>query len=226
METMYKALVNCPLFRGLSAERIKELIGNSDNYVVNTYQKGDVIAHRDSNYSGLMILLSGKITGQMTYRSGKNIVIDMVEESQLIAPAFLFGGYNRLPVDVIAQTQTQILTLHRGFIFELMQENVIILSNFIDIISNRANVWSKKIYLLSFQSLKSKVVSYVLDNSSDQQPVLKIPEVDQIADYFLSTRSSVIAVLDDLSKRKFISVEGQTITVVNRCALSDILKEE
>lgn len=52
---------------------------------------------------------------------GKTIVVDPIEAPQLIAPAFLFGGYNKLPIDVIADGDVTIMTLHRGYIFELMR---------------------------------------------------------------------------------------------------------
>ena len=94
-----------------------------------------------------MIILKGQVHGEIVYRN-KPVIIDPIEAPQLIAPAFLFGGYNKLPIDVIADGEVTILTLHRGYLFELMQNNVLILSNFIDIISDRANVWVEKDLLL------------------------------------------------------------------------------
>lgn len=40
---------------------------------------------------------------------------------------------------MIADGDVTIMTIHRGYIFELMQNNVVIMSNFVDILSNRAN---------------------------------------------------------------------------------------
>lgn len=141
---MYAILAQCPLFRGLTAEQIGETIGERGEFSLTEYKDKDCIAHRDTAYSGLMIILKGRVHGEMV-SGGKTIVVDPIEAPQLIAPAFLFGGYNKLPIDVIADGDVTIMTLHRGYIFELMQANVLIMSNFIDIISNRANVWSKKI---------------------------------------------------------------------------------
>ena len=142
---MYAILAQCPLFRGLTAEQIRETIGERGEFSLTEYKDKDCIAHRDTAYSGLMIILKGRVHGEMV-SGGKTIVVDPIEAPQLIAPAFLFGGYNKLPIDVIADGDVTIMTLHRGYIFELMQANVLIMSNFIDIISNRANVWSKKIF--------------------------------------------------------------------------------
>jgi CRP-like cAMP-binding protein len=221
---MYTILTQCPLFRGLTAAQIEQALLSQDNFAVTVHAKGEVIARRDTAYSGLMILLTGSASGEMTWPDGRTIKIDRIEAPQLIAPAFLFGGYNRLPVDVIARSEVRILTLHRGFVFELMQDNVLILSNFIDIISTRAGAWSKKIYLLSFRSLEAKLAGYLLDNSSPGQPSVAMPDPAQAADYFAATRSSLQSVVKGLEKRGAISTDGDNMVILSREALQQILE--
>lgn len=221
---MHTLLIGCPLFRGLSEEHIRKIIEDRGDYSIDNYKKGDVIARRDTAYSGLMIIIAGRIHGEITYPSGKKIHIDPLEAPQLIAPAFLFGGYNKLPVDVIADSDVTIMTLHRGYLFELMQDNMIILSNFIDILSDRANGWSRKIYFLSFHSLKEKVASYLLDNSSDKKHEVPMPDTTEISQYFDATRSAVNTVLEEMRKKRWIDVSPDTITILNRQALMDIIK--
>lgn len=225
MIAMYDKLTECPLFRGMSAEQIASVLScDGDNYILTDYQASDVIARRDMAYSGLMIIVEGRASGVITYSDGSSAKVDSIESPGLIAPAFLFGGYNRLPIDVVADVPTKIMTLHRGFIFELMQENMIILSNFIDIISNRANIWSKKIYFLSFKSLKQKAASYLLDHSSADNSKVPMPDIAQIADVFASTRSALMTALEGLERKGLIDINGNDIAVVNRDALHDILK--
>lgn len=219
---MYSKLVDCPLFRGFNEQSIQNIIeGRSD---ITSYRGGEYIARRDTAYSGLMIILEGKVRGVMTYSSGKKINVEALEAPQLIAPAFLFGGYNRIPIDVIAEGDTQILTIHRGYLFELMQDNILILSNFIDIISDRANVWSKKMYYFSFRTLKEKVVNYLLDNASADNCAVAMPGNTEISGYFDATRSAVNTVIAELVKKQWIKVEGGNIVVLNRDALSDAIK--
>lgn len=152
------------------------------------------------------------------------MTIEPLEAPQLIAPAFLFGGYNKLPIDVVADGDATIMTLHRGYLFELMQGNVLIMSNFIDIISNRANVWSKKIYFLSFRSLKEKAAGYLLGHSTEASPSVEMPDIREIAQYFDATRSAVQTVLAELEKKRLVALSGDRITVLNRKGLEDILK--
>ena len=200
---MYAILAQCPLFRGLTAEQIRETIGERGEFSLTEYKDKDCIAHRDTAYSGLMIILKGRVHGEMV-SGGKTIVVDPIEAPQLIAPAFLFGGYNKLPIDVIADGD--------------------VMSNFIDIISNRANVWSKKIFFLSFRSLKEKVATYLLEHTSEESGSVPVPDIREIAEYFDATRSALQTVLMELEKKHLIRSEASSIAVLNRKGLRDILK--
>ncbi|MDR0509885.1 MAG: cyclic nucleotide-binding domain-containing protein [Rikenellaceae bacterium] len=214
-------LTACPLFRGMGREQIDEILADKGNYIVSQYNTGDVIARRETTYSGLMIILAGSARGETTEPSGKVARLESLESPQLIAPAFLFGGYNRLPVDVVAESDVTIITLHRGFIFELMQQHMLVLSNFIDILSDRANVWSKRIYFLSFQSLRQKVASFLTESGRDLTPM---PDIAHVAEVFGATHQAVRTVFDVLVRKKIIAIEGDQIAILNRAALEAILK--
>ena len=202
---MYSILTECPLFRGLTEDQIHEVIDGRGDYTLADYRDGELIARRDTAYSGLMIIVRGKVHGEMPAASGRPVTIEPLEAPQLIAPA-------------------TIMTLHRGYLFELMQSNVLIMSNFIDIISNRANVWSKKIYFLSFRSLKEKAAGYLLGHSTEASPSVEMPDIREIAQYFDATRSAVQTVLAELEKKRLVALSGDRITVLNRKGLEDILK--
>lgn len=152
---MYDILSQSTLFKGLTPKAIEDLFADA-SYSKTKYLKGDIIAKRDEVYSGLLILLDGTVLGQVTDFSGNIVDIEELPAPNLIAPSFLFGGYNRLPVNVTAVTDAEIMVLHRGSLFEMMQKDMIVLSNFIDIISNRSNYYAKKIYFLEFKSQTGK----------------------------------------------------------------------
>lgn len=219
---IFSILTGCPLFRGLSEEKIATLLDGNENFILADYCEGEYIARRDMAYSGLMIILKGKVHGEITYPSGKRIRLETIEAPQLIAPAFLFGGYNRLPIDVIAEGEVTIMTIHRGYLFEMMQANMLVLSNFIDIISNRANVWSKRIYLLSFLSLKERVAAYLLEQTSPDTDSLPVPDIAEITERFDATRSAVLTVLGEMEKKHLIRMDREHIRILNRAGLDDI----
>lgn len=218
---MFPILKESPLFRGLDQQTIDELLANS-TVATTTYAKDDVIARRDTAYSGLMIILRGAVRGEVTDAAGHRRSIDNIPAPQLIAPAFLFGGYNRLPIDVVAnEDDTEILTLHRGALFEMMQDNTIVLSNFIDIISNRANYFSRKIYALSVLMLTEKVAALLLSSASagDTVPL----NVEKMADRLDVTRNAFEQTLAELEKKGYIDLSATEVVIRNRKALEGMI---
>ncbi len=214
---MYAILQECPLFRGLSSLQIEALLAKA-SYVVNRYAEGELIARRDTVYSGLMIILSGSARGEITQANGRRRIIDNIPAPQLIAPAFLFGGYNRLPIDVVANEDVTLLTLHRGGLFEMMQDNTLVLSNFIDIISNRANFFSRKIYALSVLMLTEKLAALLLAEAGERNEAQI--DISKLADRLDVTRNALEQTLDELQKRGWIALRGGHVTFRNRPALA------
>ena len=216
---IYDILKDCPLFRGLSAEKIEELLSDRE-FSVEDYPEGEMIASKDTAYSGLMIILEGEAVGEITDNNGRRIIVDTFSAPQLISPAFLFGGYNRLPFDVAARSNVSILTLHRGLLFELMQDNIIIMSNFIDIISNRANMLSRKIYYLSFKTVREKMVNYLLERTSESAPSLDTRDITPLVEYLNASAASIHSVFKDLARHGVIKYGDNIVTVLDRNALT------
>lgn len=213
---MFPVLTHSPLFRGIEQEQVDALLGRC-TYILNRYKAGDLIASRDAVYSGLMIILEGSVRGEILSKGGKRQVIDKISAGQLIAPAFLFGGYNRLPIDVIANDDVQIMTLHRGSLFEMMQDDMVVLSNFVDIISNRANYFSRKIYALTVLMLKEKIACYLL-GLAVPGGVLRL-DLAAMAEAVDATRTSCETALQEIERKGVIKREGDLVRILNREAL-------
>lgn len=215
---MFPILKDSPLFRGLDQQTIDKLLERV-SYATATYNHDDCIARRDTAYSGLMIILKGSVRGEVTDAAGRRRIIDNIAAPQLIAPAFLFGGYNRLPIDVAANEDgTEIMTLHRGGLFEMMQDNTIVLSNFIDIISNRANYFSRKIYALSVLMLTEKVAALLLSSAFAQEDTVPL-EIEKMADELDITRNAFEQTLSELAKKGYVELSATQIVIRNRKAL-------
>lgn len=214
---MFEILSQSPLFHGLTASRIKELFTTA-SFSVESYAQGQIVAHRDLPYSGLMIILEGTVRGEVD-SSKRCRIIDCIPAAQPIAPAFLFGGYNRLPMDIIANEPTRVLTLHRGTIFEMMQEDTVVLSNFISIISNRANYFSRRIYALSVLMVTEKVAALILE-AAGHDGSIAVVDIDRMAHELDVTCTTIEQSISELAKRHYIALlTDNRIEILNRQAL-------
>lgn len=218
---MFDLLSKSPVFRGIKAEEIPILLNNV-NYKIKRYQKGEVIALRDDPCNNLMIVIKGSVKGEMLDFSGKIIKIEDIEAPRAIASAFLFGNNNRLPVDVVANEEAHILLIHKASVIQLFQTNQVFLNNYLNSISDRAQFLSKKLYSLSFKTIKGKLAQYILSLSKPDQTKVYFPGTQQeLSEFFGVTRPALARVLREMVDKKIIEVHRKEINIVNRQALID-----
>ncbi|MGL4994302.1 MAG: Crp/Fnr family transcriptional regulator [Bacteroidales bacterium] len=212
---MKKILENTPLFRGVSAEDIEEII-NSTTHHITLFSKGDIIALRGSQVNSFTIILNGKVRAEIVDDGGRVIKIDSLEEGDYLAPAFIFADQNRFPVDVTASVDCEILYISRESFVELLQSHQQILTNFLRIISNRSQFLSQKIMFLTFRTIKSKLAFFLRERTADfKEKTITLSETQQeLADYFGVSRPALARAIGELSEDGCIEAFNRRITIL------------
>ena len=100
---MIAILSESVLFKNISDKEIADLLETAA-YRVAAYQAKDVVALQGAPCNHLMIVLSGLLQGQMVNDAGKLVVIEELQASQLLAPAFLYAPKNNLSTGMILRT--------------------------------------------------------------------------------------------------------------------------
>lgn len=220
----YMVLSRCPLFQGVSPEALEMLLGQYP-FSVKSYVRGAVLASRDDVYSSLMVVVEGSVKGEMVDHSGKVVKIEDIAAPRPIAPAFLFGQNNRLPVDVVANDVVKVVVIPRSSMVGIMQSSSQVLTNYLDMMSNRATFLSNKLYFLSFRSIKEKLAHYILELSKNQLRAFTLPMGQQeLADYFGVTRTSLARVFADFERDGLVSFDRRNVTILDRGGLLGLLK--
>jgi CRP-like cAMP-binding protein len=192
---------------------------------IRSFVKGSVLASRDETYTSLMVVLEGSVKGEMVDHSGRVVKIEDIAAPRPIAPAFLFGQNNKLPVDVVANDVVKVAIIPRASMIGIMQASSQVLTNYLDMMSNRATFLSNKLYFLSFRSIKEKLAHYLLDLSKGNLRTFSLPMGQQeLADYFGVTRSSLARVFAELEKEELVTFDRRKVTIVSRDGLAKLLK--
>lgn len=220
----FTVLSRCPLFHGVDPVELENLFSKYP-YAVKSYEKGNVLASRDDESTGLMVVLEGSVKGEMVDSSGKVVKIEDIAAPRPIAPAFLFGQNNRLPVDVVANDVVKVLIIPRSSIVSIMQASSQVLTNYLDLMSNRATFLSNKLYFHSFRSIKEKLAHYLLDLSKGQLKTFSLPMGQQeLADYFGVTRSSLARVFADMERDGLVAFDRRKVTLLDRDGLVKVIR--
>jgi CRP/FNR family transcriptional regulator, dissimilatory nitrate respiration regulator len=223
---MHEKLKECNLFRGLAEEQLVELF-SSINYKEKKYKKDEIVAHSDDECRHLLIVLEGSVKGEMVDFSGKTIKIEDIESSHTLAPAFLFGQNNRYPVTIVANNNASILSISKDSFVEILMSNKLVLTNYLNNISNRAQFLSNKIRFLSFQTIKGKIAHYLLQVrqklKSDEFIIPK--SQNELSELFGVARPSLGRAMRELDNEGFIKADGKHIKIIDKEGLSGLLRD-
>lgn len=217
-------LSQSPIFRGISPEELSELFSQI-HYQVKTYQKNDLITESGEICDRLLIIQKGNVKAEMNDYSGKTIKIEDIEAPRPLATAFLFGKENRFPVTVSANTEVEIVSIPKLEFVKLIQVSSLILNNYLNAISTRAQFLSQKLKFLSFKTIKQKIAHYLLEQAGDQLQTVEIKQSqEQLAEMFGVTRPSLARTLGEMNQEGLIETQRRFIKILDKNRMNLLLK--
>jgi len=198
---MITELKNLDFFNSLSNSDI-ELILNNIHFQKKRYKKGDTMVYAGTVCNSLKILLSGAAHTEMTNLENKTIKIAELKKGQAIAVAFIFGSVNRVPVNVIADEDTEIIVFPKDSVKKMITLNNNILDTFLATLSNQIQYLAEKIRFLNFNTLKEKMMYYLIDlsNRSNSDVVILPLTLQRLSGFFGTTRPSLSRTLKELEE--------------------------
>ena len=130
----------------------------------------------------------------------KNVII--LPKYSSIAPSFLFGENNRFPVDAKSVGESLILYISKSSIFEIIQENSIVLNNYLDIISNKAQILSQKLWKgFTNNTIRKKILDYLQEHINQETMIVRFDKsLEELAKYFDVSRPSLSRALNEFIK--------------------------
>ena len=90
MEIIINQLQKNELFKGLSAEKIENVI-NKIKYSIKRYSKNEIIANEDDVCTTLSLVLDGSVEIQRLYSNGKYIVLKRLSTGDVFGEALVFS---------------------------------------------------------------------------------------------------------------------------------------
>lgn len=218
----FTVLLNAPVFKGLKSEEIGEMISRVP-YKTKKYRPGAMIAQSGTPVGSFMMVLKGVVKGEMIDYSGRVIKIEDIPSPGAIASAFIFGSRNLFPVNVISMTESEILIIEKNDFLNLLKENDKVLTNYLDVISNRSQFLSEKIKFLNFKTIKGKLAQYILQLAGPGNSELRLGITQsEIAEYFGVARPSINRVIREMEDEGIIRTNGRQIKIIDKKKLADL----
>lgn len=213
------------LFAGIPVEVIEKNL-EAVPYRIKKFRCGMLIAQSGDIVDSIIIVLNGTVKGEMVDYAGRVIKIEDIPAPGALAPAFIFGSDNRFPVNVIAVSDGELLVIGKSDFLSLLMKNDRMLSNYLDMISNRSQFLSEKIKFLNFRTIKSKLAHFILQRAGSKSSHVSLGMTqNEMADYFGVARPSVARALGDMEEEGIIEAKGRRVCIINRKRLTELTAE-
>ena len=214
---MIPALVNNPLFRGITPERLFADL-EEISFHTRSYKKGEILAQQGAVCNRLVILTKGSVRGEMFDYSGRLIKVEDIAAPRAIAPLFLFGEENRYPVEVTANEPTEVIELPKSSVLSLFRKNEQFLENYMNLSANYARTLSDKLFFMSFKTIRQKLASYLLRLYKQQQQthITLDRSQQELSDYFGVSRPSLARELAHMQEDGLLIADRKHITILQK----------
>ena len=211
------ALVNNPLFRGITPERLFADL-EEISFHTRSYKKGEILAQQGAVCNRLVILTKGSVRGEMIDYSGRLIKVEDIAAPRAIAPLFLFGEENRYPVEVTANEPTEVIELPKSSVLSLFRKNEQFLENYMNLSANYARTLSDKLFFMSFKTIRQKLASYLLRLYKQQQQthITLDRSQQELSDYFGVSRPSLARELAHMQEDGLLIADRKHITILQK----------
>ena len=214
---MIPVLVNNPLFRGITPERLFADL-EEISFHTRSYKKGEILAQQGAVCNRLVILTKGSVRGEMIDYSGRLIKVEDIAAPRAIAPLFLFGEENRYPVEVTANEPTEVIELPKSSVLSLFRKNEQFLENYMNLSANYARTLSDKLFFMSFKTIRQKLASYLLRLYKQQQQthITLDRSQQELSDYFGVSRPSLARELAHMQEDRLLIADRKHITILQK----------
>lgn len=216
-QRILEALERCPLFAGMCSTEIEITMSGVD-YKLVRYDHHDIYALAGMPCRNADIIVEGVLICRMSALSGKQVEVSRLRTGNIIAPAFIFGKDNGMPVGVETDTKVTVMRISKSNFARLLRDNWQLTENFIHVLSNINVFLTKRMRVLSLFTVREKVAWLLLERAGEQgSNVIHLYRSRQeIADSFGIQKFSLLRVLSDLQKDGAIKINGREITIIDR----------
>lgn len=219
-------LKQVPLFGDLPTEVLKRI----DAVVLErTYKKGESIFLEGEPGEGLHFVRTGRVKIVKTAEDGREHIIKFLKTGEIFAEVLLF---NHLPYPAasIAVEDSRIGLIRNEDLEKLILENNALALLLIRSLSQRLLYAQQKIKELALQDVPARTAELLLRLSREQgkrdaagKPLLELPESRQeLAGLMGTSRETLSRTLSDFKRRKWISMEGNRIVLLQEEQLLEL----
>lgn len=223
MNSIYDTLMSLPLLKGVSAERLQQVVGSIPLHFLK-YPEGDTILKTGDPSTHLHFIINGSARVTIANLTGRFKVSQTLVGPDVIAPEYLFGRTTTFPCTATAIEPTGILQIAKSDYISMLKNDEVMLFNYLNLLAAGAQSRVDGILSLTDGLLEERIAYWIvaLTQRSGKDIVLSCRQRD-LYSFFGVQRSVFNYTLEGLAERNIITYTPTEIRPVSREALVRLL---
>lgn len=223
MASMYEQLLNLPLFKGVSFEKISEIVGLT-KFHFTKYEEGHIIAREGEPCTHIMFILSGAAQMVISTPNERFRIAQKLSAPEVISPDYLFGRATRYPGTVTALEPTGILQITKADYIRILHLDEVFLFNFLNLLSRDAQQSLDGLLAVTTGSIAQRIAYWIVTLTQPEATdiTLSCRHRDLYA-MFGWQRVPFYAALDEMVEAGLITYSQNEIKIMSRTRLKELL---
>lgn len=223
MDSMYEHLMELPLFKGVSFDRISDIVGTTKFHFLKYTDRQPIVNAGDA-CTHIKFVISGAVRLTTNNADARMRVCQTVKSPDVIAPDFLFGRFTHYPCSATAIGSAGILQIAKLDYLKILNSDDVFLINFLNTLSINAQKSVIGVLALTCGSLEERIAFWVLalTQRGSTDITLQCRQRDFYS-MFGVQRSSFMATLDSMQQRGLLTYDQREIHFLSRPALVELL---
>lgn len=223
MNSMFEILMGLPLFRGVSRDRIAEIVGMAKFHFLK-YLPDESIVTAGVPCDHIKFIISGTVRSTIVNSDGRFKVSQTLEAPDVIAPDFLFGRATNYPCTVVAVEPAGILQISKNDYIKILNSDQVFLFNYLNVLAMNAQKAVDGVLALTTGSMEERIAFWVvaLTQPAAKDIVLSCRQRD-LYSFFGVQRSSFMVTLEGMKNRGLIDYNANEISVASRKSMIQLL---
>jgi CRP-like cAMP-binding protein len=213
---MFDLLMGLPLFRGVSHDRIADVVGATKFHFLK-FEEGNVVVSAGEPCTHIQFIISGSVRMTITSSDRRFAVSQTLVAPDVIAPDFLFGRAVVYPSTVIALEPTSILQIAKNDYLKILNSDPIFIYNILNMLSTNAQKSVSGVLALTSGSIEERLAFWIvaLTQPNGKDITLTSRQRNLYTMYGIP-RQSFLAALDGLKQRGMIDYNLNEIKIMDR----------
>lgn len=226
MESMYEILMNLPLFKGISYNKISSIIETVKFHFLK-YTDGETVQNAADPCTHVKFIIKGAVRMTIESPDSRMRVSQTIGAPSVISPDFLFGRNTLYPATSIASGENgcAICQVSKADYMKILHDDEIFMFNFLNLLSVNAQKSFEGVLALTSGTLEHRIAFWTIAlTQNDAKDITIECRHRDLYSLFGVSRSSFFQTLQNMRERGLIDYSPNCIKVISRRRLAELIR--